>query len=167
MSNFYGDVLPGTAPRVMNDGQAEVFVASRIKGGIDGWETRYVAKGIWELRPNIDATYHNKIPMTGNAVETICRIPTAFRLIRLEWKHLSDTLVDDTTATAAIMYRDDNKPISNLRWRLYYEAASASSTTLELFGEGYEYGPADLILSFNTTNGHWIAPIIYIQELKP
>ncbi len=162
----YGDVIPGSADGSLRDGAGEAYVAAGHMD-VDGWDERYIGKGIWELRPHIDDTYHNKIPMTGAAVEVTAHIPINFRLVRFEWKHLTAALVDGTDATEAMLIRDDNIPIPNLRWRLYYEAASVSSTTIVAFGEGYEYYRADFILRFNTTTTDWIAPILVLQELKP
>ena len=150
----------------MRDGGGEVFVATRFAGSVDGWSTRYLAKGIVELRPNVPAN-PGKLAMTGNAVTSTARIAFPHRLVKLEWKHLDENLVDGTDACAAIMSRDDFMPLPNVLWRLYYEAASTASTTIVPFGESYEYYRCDYILSFNTTNGDWIAPILYLQELKP
>ena len=136
---------------------------------VPNWMVTYIGKGIWELRPAVDATYHNKLPMTGNAVTLGAYVPVNHRLIKFEWKHLDENLVDGTDACAAMLNRDDYipSPPSGVLWRLYYEAASTASTTIVPFGEAYEYKRCRYQISFNTTNGDWIVPILYLQELKP
>jgi hypothetical protein len=165
-SNFYGDRVPrNNTDADLADGAGEVFVGSRMSGAVDGWSTRYIAKGIWELRPV--GAYPGKLLMTAGAVTSTAKIPFAHRLVKMEWKHLDENLVDGTDATAAILSRDDYIPLGNVLWRLYYEAASVSSTTVVPFGEAYEYYGCSYVLSFNTTNGDWVIPVLWVQELKP
>ena len=125
-----------------------------------------MGKGIWQLIPYATPA-DNCIIMTGSAVTKLIPIPINHRLIRLEWKHTTGAYADDATATAVIFARHDMEPTyANLWWILYQEAASTSSTTVVPWGEGYEYLACQYRLSFNTTNGHFIFPKLWIQEVK-
>lgn len=164
-SNIFEGPDNGAPDAAGVDGSPQTYPQS---GHMDvpGWRVKYVGKGIWELRPDT-ANHPDKLAMTGAAVTIDAYIPISHRLIRLEWKHLDENLVDGTDATAAVFNRDDYEPLAGILWRLYYEAASASSTTVVPFGEGYEYYRCRYQLSFNTTAGDWIIPILWLQEIKP
>ena len=164
--NRFGDILTGDPDSVGRDGLPGAPFVQSGNMDVPGWRKRYVARGIWELRPDT-ADHPDKLPMTGAAVTLDAHIPVNHRLIRFEWKHLDENLVDGTDATAAMLNRDDYEPLSGVLWRIYYEAASISSTTVVPFGESYEYYRCRYQVSFNTTNGDWIVPILYVQELKP
>ena len=134
---------------------------------VQGWEATYIGKGVWRIIPGTAAD--RCMTMTGAAVTLLAPIPINHRLIRFEWKHTDDAYANSAVATEAIMSRLDYEPNSvgaALEWRLYYEAASTSSTTVVPFGEGYEYVSCQYKVSFNTTNGHFIWPEFWIQEIK-
>ena len=166
--NRWGDIFNARDPDNLGaDGSPMTFVQS---GHLDvpGWEARYIGKGIWDLIPQASSYY--KMEMTAAAVTLDCRIPIGHRLVRFEWKHTSALYADSVDATAAILSRIDYvMPLGAavILWRLYYEAASTSSSTVVPFGEGYEYLAATYRLSFNTTNTDLIFPRLWIQEIKP
>ena len=135
---------------------------------ISGWAADYVGKGIWQIIPSYGNPEDNCIIMTGNAVTMLAHIPINHRLVRIEWKHTDSSYADNATATAASFSRHDYRPgYANLWWIMYQEAASTSATTIVPFGEGYEYLSCDYLFSFLTTNGHFIFPKLWIQEVKP
>ncbi len=134
---------------------------------VSGWEATYIGKGVWRLLPGTAAD--RCMTMTGAAVTLRAPIPINHRLVKFEWKHTDDAYADSAAATEAIMSRLDYEPQyvgTALKWRLYYEAASTSSTTVVPFGEGYEYVSCIYEVSFNTTNGHFVWPEFWIQEIK-
>jgi len=135
---------------------------------VEGWEARYVGKGVWDLIPGTPSD--RCMTMIGSAVTLDARVPIDHRLIKFEWKHTDSAYADSVVATAATLSRRDYDPNyagAGLYWVIYNEAASTSATTVVPFGEGYEYLSAIYRLTFNTTNGHFIFPRIWIQEIKP
>ena len=134
---------------------------------IQGWEATYIGKGIWRILPGTAAS--RSMAMTGSAVTLLAPIPINHRLVRFEWKHTDSAYAENTAATAASMKRLDYEPGyvgAALKWTLYSEAASTAATTVVPFGEGYEYVSCMYEVSFNTTNGHFIWPEFWLQEIK-
>jgi hypothetical protein len=162
--NQWGDLI-GEADGAHRDGAVEAPYVTAGHMDVPDWKSRYIGKGIWELRPL--GTYPGKLAQTGADMSVDARVPANHRLVRFEWKHLTSLLVDGTDATEALLLRDDYEPLGAILWRLYFEAASISSTTIVPFGEGYEYMACTYRLTFHTTQGDWIVPILYVQELKP
>ena len=142
-----------------------------IGGRLDvtGWEAKYIGKGLWNLLPGTNAD--RCMVMTGQAVTRDAHIPIPHRFVRFEWKHTDSSYADSVVATAAYLYRVDNEPsyvtsTTGLQWTMYGEAASTASTTIVPFGESYEYLDCIYRLSFSTTEGHFIFPKLWIQEIR-
>ena len=134
---------------------------------IIGWYANYVGKGMYQVVPNGPGA-DRCMTMTGNAVTLLAHIPINHRLVRFEWKHTDGSYVDSAVATAVTFQRHDYEPVyANLWWTLYSETASTAATTVVPYGEGYEYVSTDYLLTFTTTNGHFIFPKLWIQEVKP
>lgn len=135
---------------------------------VQGWTARYVGKGIWDLIPGTPDD--RCLVMTGNAVTLNAQIPVNHRLVRFEWKHTDGGYVDSSDACGAILYRIDYEPTyagAGLFWRMYGEVSTTESTTIVPFGEGFEYMSCIYQVSFQTTQGHFIFPRLWIQEVRP
>ena len=129
-----------------------------------GWTFERVAQNIWKI---FRTTAPHSITMTGAAVTTELVIPFAHRWLRMNWYHTDSAYAASVVNLSVTMQRTADTIVpANFEEDLFEDTAIVTATATEVFGEAFEYERTIYDLIMDTTNGHLVFPVFYIQKLE-
>jgi hypothetical protein len=134
---------------------------------LNGWKFKRITPNcnhyIVYLEPA--AFTDSALPMTGAAVTKQLRIPYPHRINKIAFTHLvaAKTLGTDALTIEFGCKQGQHDSIPYYEDLLLKVTATTDSTSLEVFGEAYEFEARTWTLSLDTTNTDLVIPVFYIQ----
>ena len=85
----------------------------------------------------------------------------------MSWYHTDSTYVASVVSTSITVQRTASKIVPHhFEEDLFEDTAIITATATEVFGEAFEYERTIYDLIMDTTNGHLVFPVFYIQKLE-